>query len=214
MSNPTRLAEEKDKADVYLSLADSAQRRFDTHHSVEWKIHFGLWTFFVVGTAFVATHEGTPTWIVCVLSVLVVGLVGLYWLWWLPHSHYYREECTRSRWWWEMCAVEMIQDDMTKLPTGLRPEGWPLPSDYKGEWNKPRVKYEQFDAPFIRRIFRKKPVIHESHWMFVVVTLLFAGTFVLALWGARIGGGREPQAAQMTLVLQDLQWIFFKIDAL
>ena len=92
----------KDKADLYVALGKSAQERFNVHHGVEWKIHFGLWTLFVAGAVLLARQDfgWKPTTLDCVfLNILAVGLLILYWYWWLPHSHEYREECTRTRWW-------------------------------------------------------------------------------------------------------------------
>ena len=154
----------KDKADLYLSLAESAQRRFETHHNVEWRILFGLWTFFAAGAALVATNDWNPTcWLCIVLTALVVVLVGVFWFWWLPHSHQYREECTRSRWWWQGCAWELIPEGERKMPKELRPGGWRLPSDEKcDEWGK-------------------RGLMHVSHWMVGVVTALFALLFLAAL---------------------------------
>ena len=92
----------KDKADLYVALGKSAQERLNVHHSVEWKINFGLWTLFVAGAVLLARYDSewelaAPACIL--LSVITVALIDVYWRWWLPHSHQYREECTRTRWW-------------------------------------------------------------------------------------------------------------------
>ena len=158
----------KDKADLYVALGKSAQERFNVHHGVEWKIHFGLWTLFVAGAVFLTTQDTAlrPSALECIfLSVLAGGLVAVYWLWWLPHSHKYREECTRSRWWWEACAwEELIPKEDRKLPDELRPGGWRVPSDENWQhWSD-------------------RGWIHVSHWMFAVVTVGFLLLFLAALW--------------------------------
>jgi len=154
----------KDEADLYLALAESAQQRFESHHKVEWRILFGLWTFFVAGAAVVTTSDWTATCPVCIaLTLIVVVLVGVHWFLWLPDSHKYREECTRSRWWWQGCAWELIPKNQRRIPEELRPEGWRLPSDEK--WNE----------------WGKRGFMHPSHWMVGGVTALFALLFLSAL---------------------------------
>jgi hypothetical protein len=189
----------KAKADLYVALGQSAQQRFNVHHSVEWKIHFGLWTFFVAGAALVTTQGWTPSWVACLLlSLLALVLAGVHVLWWLPHSHKYREEC----------AAEMISDEVARLPRGLRPECWPLPSEHaesqQKEWDNRREEHVACKAGWVSKIpwvgtKLKKPVMHKSHWMSVVVTLLFASLFVLAFWGAWMRREGPAPAAHMTL---------------
>lgn len=157
----------KDKADLYIALGRSAQERFNLHHGVEWKVHFGLWTLFVAGAVFLTQDTALrPSALECIfLSVLAGVLVAVYWLWWLPHSHKYREECTRSRWWWEACAwEELIPKEDRKLPEELCPDGWRVPSDENWQhWSD-------------------RSWIHESHWMFAVTTVSFFLLFLAALW--------------------------------
>ena len=157
----------KDKAGVYLALGKSAQERFNVHHSVEWKVHFGLWTLFVGGAYLLTTQQWKPTAPECLLlNVLAVALLVVYWYWWLPHSHQYREECTRTRWWWEGCAWEELiwEKRDRKLPQELHPDGWRLPSDEN--WND----------------WCERGWIHVSQLMSVVVTVCFALLFLGAPW--------------------------------
>ena len=154
----------KDKADLYVALGKSAQERFNVHHGVEWKIHFGLWTLFVAGAVLLTRYdsEWALTAPACIfLNVFAVVLLVVYCCWWLPHSHNYREECTRTRWWWEACALKELG---RKPPPELRPDGWPIPSD--GDTNE----------------WGNRGWIHVSQKMFVVVTICFALLFVSALW--------------------------------
>ena len=158
----------KDKADLYVALGQSAQQRFNTHHGVEWKIHFGLWTFLVVGAVLLTRDfpDWKPTPLECVfLNLLTVVLLVVYWCCWLPHSHEYREECTRSRWWWEACAWDaLMPHQKRKLPKELRPDGWRVPFDEN--WNN----------------WGARGWIHPSQWMASIVTLFFVLLFLGALW--------------------------------
>ena len=154
----------KDRADVYVALAKSGQERFNVHHAVEWKIHFGLWTLFVAGAVLLIRYdsEWELTAPACIfLNILTVALLVVYCCWWLPHSHDYREECTRTRWWWEACALEELSK---RPPPELKPRGWPVPSD-----NDPDK-------------WSERGWVHDSQRMSVVVTVCFALLFLLAIW--------------------------------
>ena len=173
----------KDKADLYVALGKSAQERFNVHQSVEWKIHFGLWTLFVAGAVFLTRYDSgwelTPP--ACIfLNVVTVVLLVVYWRLWLPHSHQYREECTRSRWWWEACALEELG---RKPPPELHPGGWPLPSDEDpDEWGE-------------------RGWIHESQRMSVVVTVCLALLFLGALWIKFDKSTNCPEGLSMGLII-------------
>jgi Ca2+/Na+ antiporter len=165
----------KEQADVYIALAEGARRRFEQHNSVEWRINFGLWTFFVAGAALAATSTWVPSLLACVVCTLLsFCVVYVYWFLWLPHSQAYREECTRIGYWWEAYARTLLPENEGRLPRHLKPRAtcckkWREPSD-KG-WDPDPVKYDSH---------RDKR--HESHRMWLWVTLVAMSFFLGALW--------------------------------
>lgn len=175
--NDSETLSAKEKAALFVELGKSAQERFNIHHGVEWKISFGLWAFFLGGVVYLTTTDA-PT--LCgleliALSAVAAVLLGVYWLWWLPHSHQYREECTRTRWWWESCSIPERQ---WRLPGELLPDGWRVPLDE--DWCK----------------WGERGWLHSSQMMAVVVTLVFAFLFLGAAWFAV----QEP-----TAILEDIR---------
>lgn len=164
----------KDKADIFIQLSKSAQERFNVHHSVEWKVHFGLWTLYVIGAA--ALTKLDKDWnsltLFIISTALAAAIFAVYSLWWLPHSHKYREECTRKCWWFEMWALHKLipekEEKENILKGGLHqfpPDGWPVPwpNGDKNNWGK-------------------LGFIHQSQWMALAVTFVLLLLFLTVAW--------------------------------
>jgi hypothetical protein len=79
--------EDKDRADLYYKLAQSAQARFNSRRDVEWKVTIALWTLFGAAAGAVVTARfWTPEkWQVIILSAVVLGILGYYRFRWLPY---------------------------------------------------------------------------------------------------------------------------------
>ncbi len=41
--------DDKDKADVYLRLAEATQTRYWNRRNIEWKVHLSLWAAMIIG---------------------------------------------------------------------------------------------------------------------------------------------------------------------
>lgn len=170
------------KAHLYLALAEGARRRFENHHNVEWRINFGLWTFFVAGAALVATSSWLPTVGACIVGTLASFIVlYVYAFRWLPHSHNYREECTRSRYWWETYALTLLPEGENRFPRHLKPMvNWKKEPKNKARWREPSDEdwdpnpEDENEFSWGRR--------HVSHCMCMAVTVALTLLFLCALW--------------------------------
>jgi hypothetical protein len=160
----------KERAGVFVELSKAAQDRFNVHHGVEWKIHFGVWTFYVGGAmAFVRLDQDWNSFALLISSTAVAILVfAVYALSWLPHSHQYREECTRTRWWYEMCALDTLlltkEEKDFAISNELRPRGWPLPWAGDNKWCR-------------------RGYVHESQKMAFFATLGLLVISLFCIWG-------------------------------
>ncbi|HYW80199.1 MAG TPA: hypothetical protein VE890_11510 [Thermoguttaceae bacterium] len=178
---------DKEKADIYLKLADRARERYESLRNLEWKLNIGLWTLLAAGTALIVTAEPFTFWgaaVFCIGGAIAsLGIVWLFGVKWLPYIHgvCYRDNGASYRYEYKTREIQGLD----VLPEQL------LPKQHR-EWAFGDVpqKERSFDD---NAWFWKK--WHGCHPMFLAVTALLATMFVGSLGYKWIEAWERSQAA-------------------
>ena len=130
--------DEKDRAELYRSLADRGWQRFNSRREVEWKISFALWTALGASIVLLLQKPVGPTpawWFVVGAAAAVVGYVFV----WTPWLQKANERDQKTSYYWES-AVEHVLGERT--PCELRP-------------GRPGHKWRRFEDPAPTKPARK-----------------------------------------------------------
>ncbi|MFC1597695.1 hypothetical protein ACFL5Q_07145 [Planctomycetota bacterium] len=177
---------DKEKADVYLELANRATRRFEAVRNVAWKVNLGTWTFFVAGTAVTlnssyANVGPAPVWIATVLTTIVALTVAVaHTFAWLPYIHEVHSRDGKASFWWE-CMTRIQIGEAERLPFRLEaPPDWPRPVPLPSEGDP----NDYFRKTWLRKRVSKAARwmrINEAHVVWSCITWAFALLLVCTL---------------------------------
>ncbi len=111
---------EKEKAEIAMSLAKTAYERYDKHAQTSWHLRLAVWTAFGLATWFVLSSEKwKPKRLECVAaSVIAAGIVLVVVFLWSPFAYHRNARYLRVAEYWESVAEDSLGE---KLPEPLRP---------------------------------------------------------------------------------------------
>lgn len=194
MPDMERPTVDKDRAELYLKLADQAWKRFQSRRDMEWKTAIGLWTIFGVGASAVITaRDWSPGWQeVGVSSILSCLIIFIYWHLWLRELARTFTKDQMTSYFWETGVENELKE---KLPAHLEPKTGDDKLDRKwvrmGE-SIPREAEEPKET---------KAKLHPVQKTQLLTTILFALLFVgaMASRAYRRQNQVTPAAARVTV---------------
>ncbi|MFH1922379.1 MAG: hypothetical protein ABIP48_21155 [Planctomycetota bacterium] len=187
--------EDKERADLFLALANRATERFESYRRLEWRTLLALWATFGVGAGVVISADAwNPCAWEAVVAVVVV-VVAIYGCWrhWLP---YLSSSIRRTNWlsyYWETHVERILGPERPKI---LQPppdnDTWPSAFDTDPNNVLGKAEGENRELP---------STWHRAQWIQLSVTILFGCLFVFAL-ASKAYHASETQGAPSKMTIE------------